>query len=145
MKKALTLFSICLMFFSFSQLGAQEGLITGEKIAEIKSQVILPFLEALKNGDTKAFKDLMSEDMYETKRVLLEQNDAYPEFLRNLYADATFQVGDAIEQSEEIIVPVAINFPDGRQRNIKLHLQKEVNNSQETNVVENWKVTKSAE
>jgi hypothetical protein len=135
MKKALTLFSIGLMFFSFNQLGAHEGPLTGEKFAEIKNQVVLPFLEALKNGDTKLLKQLMSKDMYRAKRVLLEQNDAYPEFLKNLYTDATFQVGEVKEQDGDIIVHVRINFPDGRQRNIKLHLQ----------LVESWKVTDNIE
>lgn len=145
MKKALTLFAICLMFFPLNQLEAQEGPLTMEKIAEIKSQVILPFLEALKNGDTKVLKQLMSEDMYKAKRVLFEQNDTYPDFLRNLYADATFQVGKTIGQNGYIIADVAINFQDGRQRNIKLHLQKDEKNFRKTNVAESWKVTESAE
>jgi len=141
MKKVIILLPLVLIFFSAHYIGAQEMPITGEKFAEIKSQVILPFLEALKNGDTKAFKQLMTKDMYETRKVLLEQNATYPAFLRKLYGDATFQVGNAMQQNGEIVVPVAITFPDGRRRNIHLRIKEDGDNYKGDIPKKSWKIS----
>ena len=62
---------------------------------EIESNVLKPFFEALKNGDVSSLLELISGEMYRNNKVLLEQNEQYPEFLRKYYSGAKFIVEKA--------------------------------------------------
>jgi uncharacterized protein YktA (UPF0223 family) len=67
---------------------------------DMENTVILPFLNALKNGDVKKIKNYLSTDTYNEYKKLLEENKEYPKFLRDYYKDAKFRVVRASSEVE---------------------------------------------
>jgi hypothetical protein len=83
---------------------------------------------ALKNGEVDEIKQYLSDDMYEKRRVLLEQNREYPAFLREYYAGAQFSVVEAIREGDDILVGIMINFAGGHRTKTRLRLRNETAN-----------------
>jgi len=105
---------------------AQEIALTDPKLLTIQEQTLLPFFEALKNGDVSVIKEHMSLILYGKNRVLLEENRDYPVFLRDYYSDVRFRVVKAEMgiTGEDIIFHVSIEFPDGRSSINELKLSR---------------------
>ena len=82
MKKSKLFFSMLLIIIFYSFLQAQEVPVSDDGYEDVINETVSPFLEALKNGDVSLIKQYIAGDMYESRRILLEQNKEYPEFLR---------------------------------------------------------------
>ena len=95
---------------------AQEIALTDPKLLTIQGQTLLPFFEALKNGDVSEIKKHMSLSLYKKNRVLLEENRDYPSFLKDYYSNASFRVvkAEMAITGDDIVFHVSIEFPDGR-------------------------------
>lgn len=101
---------------------AQENSIEDRK-DNIAINTLIPFFEAVKNGDVEKIKLFLPEEEYKIYRVLLEQNPGYPDFLRRHYKDVTFQVKEvtqkAVNQTAQeegnLHYRVELVFPDGKK------------------------------
>ena len=62
--------------------------------------------------------------MYKQNKVLLEQTENYPKYLRKAYQGAEFQIKKAFIQDNSVVIAVKVNFPY-RQQEIVLLLKKD--------------------
>jgi hypothetical protein len=111
---------------------AQEVALTDPQLVTIREQVLLPFFEALKNGDVSIIKEHMSRDLYARNRVLLDENREYPAFLRNYYKDISFRVVKAERNfsSEVITFHVSFDYTGGNSTIHELKLSREKRGNQ---------------
>lgn len=112
---------------------------------DIESNALKPFFEALQRGDVSSLLKLISGEMYKNNRVLLEQNKQYPEFLRNYYNGVKFKVEKAEKMSEDVVVEIVVEFPNGIQRTMKLQLSGDTNKQNTSGHMFDWKIIKSEE
>ena len=103
------LFSIAIGI-TFGSAFAMESSIN-EEVTSLKSNSPMPYLQAVKMGDVEKIKQLLSDKDYRAYRVLLEQNTAYPDFLRRYYKDVTFHIKD----EKNSYFQVEIVFPNGQK------------------------------
>ena len=96
--------------------------LTGSPYDEIIRETVVPFFDALKHGDVKSIKKLVAGDMYEDKRVLLEQNKDYPDFLRKYYQGVEFIVKNIASSGDHIVIDIGIKYPSGDEINAQLYL-----------------------
>ena len=108
-------FSVC-FFFSDAAV-ADEDKANDPEIVKMCNDLFA----ALQSGDTVALKLLFDGDMLENNRLLLEQNEGYPNFLRNYYKGASFKINEAIPDGDAVLVGFTIDFPDGHSET--QHLQ----------------------
>lgn len=135
-----TAFIMVFVFFasvSFNILNAQEVLRNDAVYKNIKGKTIVPFFHALKKGDVGAIKGYLAGDMYEKNKVLLEQNEEYPNFLKNFYHGAVFQVKKVVKAKEIIFVDVMVTFPGGYQSGAKLQLEERKSGKK----ADTWEIT----
>jgi len=83
------------------------------------------FFEASKNGDTVRMKQLIGGSFYQQRKVLLEENPTYPEFLRKHYDGTRLQINSLREDRGGWVVEISIKFPDGTVDSNKLLVQKD--------------------
>lgn len=83
--------------------------------AEEPFDTVKGYTNALKSGDTTRLRSYIGGHLYKKRKVLLEQNVSYPEFLRNLYERAEFQISETVMDLGQRgqAVKVHIEFPDG--------------------------------
>ena len=119
-------FFLTMMLVTGNLCQAQEIALTDPELLTIQEQTLVPFFEALKNGDISEIKEHMSLVLYGKNRVLLEENRDYPVFLRDYYSDVSFRVVKAEMgvTGEDIIFHVSIEFPDGRSSINELKLSR---------------------
>ena len=119
-------FFLTVMLVTGNLCQAQEIALTDPELLTIQEQTLVPFFEALKNGDISEIKEHMSLVLYGKNRVLLEENRDYPVFLRDYYSDVSFRVVKAEMgiTGEDIIFHVSIEFPDGRSSINELKLSR---------------------
>lgn len=122
MKRMVICLSVLMICFYFSFSFAKEPKLSQKSIEEIVNKIARPFFVALKNGDIKTLKKLITKDMYEEKKVLFEQNKEYPNFLRSHYRDADFIIVSANETGNNILVNTVITYSDGWQKQTTLYL-----------------------
>ena len=113
--------------FTATSLSAQSADVDPFSDIEIQDTVILPYLNALKNGEVNEIKKYISAAMYNEYKTLLEQNKEYPKFLRNYYKDAMFSVVRVSEIGGEVDFEVLIEFSDGSQSISTLSVSQEKN------------------
>jgi ABC-type transporter MlaC component len=101
--------------------------------ASTPSDAVLSYFQALKNGDVETIKASITGDMYKKRKVLLEQNKNYPEFLKNVYKGAQFRIKDVSIKDNDAVVSVEVIFPD-RKTQFILYLIKDD--------LGNWKIFK---
>ena len=101
--------------------------LSDERSKHVINDIVLPFLDALKNGDVDLIKHYIAGEIYENKRVLLENNEEYPDFLRSYYHDVEFYIENALESVDYIEVHVVIEFSNGHEGNAKIFLGKDMN------------------
>lgn len=143
MKK--TFFTVILIFISLNIAPAtgQNTHFKKTEIITIQNTVLLPFLEALKKGDTKEIKKYLSSDTYKEYKRLLEENKKYPEFLRNYYKDADFSVLDVSGNVDEgIVYEVMIEFPNGSTM-VSDYKIKEYQEDMGKQKQKKWRITKN--
>ena len=136
MKRAVTVFSMFLIFILCSQLHAQKIPVSDTLYNKIISETVLPYLSALKEGDVSAIKQYIASEMYEKNKGLLEQNKEYPRFLKNYYKGVEFSFENAEEIDGVVIVNMIITYPNGFRSSNKLRMHKE----RDANEHEVWKV-----
>ena len=117
---------IGLCFISFllvpNILVAEELLKTDPFYLKIETEILLPFFNALKDGNVEALKQYISKDMYRKNRRLLDQNRKYPEFLRKYYQGTSFHTKSMVLEGDTITVDVGIEKPGGSSLAEELHL-----------------------
>jgi hypothetical protein len=134
MKKIVIGFSILIICFYCGLSFARGPERPQKSIEEIVNNVVRPFFVTLKNGDIVTLKRLMTKDLYEDRKVLFEQNKAYPSFLRKLYRDADFIIVSANKKGNDILVNAVTKYSDGRQNKLALYLTNKGNR--------NWKISR---
>ena len=118
-------FLLILIILTSSQLSrAQKVPLNGALFMEIKKTVLLPYFNALKDGDVIAIKHFLGPDLYQKNRVLLEQNKEYPKFLRAFYQGVIITIEKAARANGTILVDVVLEFPNGDQSFTQLSLLK---------------------
>ena len=91
----------------------------------VANEVIKPFFNALKSGDTTKILQYIDGPIYERTKVLLSQNNNYTDFLINNYEKADFFITNTSPTDhEELVADILIVFPDGNAINRKLILRK---------------------
>lgn len=88
---------------------------------------VIQFYEASKNGDTETIKQLIGGSFYNERRVLLEENSDYPNFLRDYYRGTELKIGDVVMEGDGTVavIDMEIQFLDGGVRATKLLLKKD--------------------
>lgn len=76
---------------------------------ENPQEMVSTYFQAVKNGDIQTMKSHMGEKFYQRRKVLLERNKNYPEFLKSFYERGEILVGEV----KDGVVTVEIQFPDG--------------------------------
>ncbi len=140
MKKKAIFLLMFLYLMLHSLLYAQEVPKNDPVCKGIMNQTVLPFCEALKNGNVNLIKMYISEDLFEKNKVLLEQNKKYPEFLRNYYKGVKFQIGKIVEIDDKMTFNIVIECPNGDCNHSKLQLRKARNSSLQGDKLETWKI-----
>jgi len=84
-------------------------------------EAVKAYFEAMKNGDVQTMKSYMGGKLYQRRKVLLEKNQKYPEFLIGFYEGAELEVLDV----QGDIVHIGIQFPNGSKRQHRLVMQKD--------------------
>jgi len=78
---------------------------------------VITYCHALQNGDRALIKSVLSTELYEKRKVLLEQNSGYYlKFLQARYENAEFMVNDVGEGNVDVVV----RYPDGRMMRMQL-------------------------
>lgn len=90
---------------------------------------VVQFFEASKNGDTARMKQLITGSFYNQRKVLLEENTTYPDFLRKHYDGARLQINSMREDRRGWVVEVRIKFADGTVDSNKFLVQKDASGS----------------
>src|SRR3990172_8093993 len=124
MRVAFLAWFVFFISISCNILNAQEISRSDLLYKNVKSKIFVPLFRAYKNGDVDAIKEYISDDMYEKNKVLLEQNKEYPDFLRNFYRDAIFQIKKVVKSEEIVFVDVIVSFPGGYQSTAKFQLEE---------------------
>lgn len=114
--------------------------LSDERYEVVVTNIVLPFLDALKKGDVDLIKHIIAGEIYEKKRVLLEENEEYPEFLRNYYHDVEFYIEKTAESGDYIVVHVLIEFSNGEEGNVKIFVGKDINKGQGALGEATWKI-----
>jgi hypothetical protein len=100
---------------------------------EDPNDTVAGYLSALQQGDVKTIKDSITGDLYKKRKVLLEQNESYPEFLKNIYQEAEFQLLETNINNDNAQINIEISFPD-ETRYFILFLKKDASGE--------WKIYK---
>lgn len=97
------------------------------------NETVLSYFQALKNGDIETVKSLITGEMYNKRKVLLEQNENYSEFLKKVYQGAEFRINKTTEIDNDVLVNVEVDSPNGK-KDLNLLLKKDMEG--------NWKIFK---
>lgn len=124
MGKKIFYFLTVILFMSFYSFGPYEF---------DSRSTVFAYIQALKKGDIETIKSLITEDLYEKRKVLLEQNGSYADFLRKQYQGGTFTIKQANVQEGRGVFEIEAIFPDGHTR-LVLHVKK--NNSGKWQIAE---------
>ncbi len=83
--------------------------------AEEPFDTVASYTEALRAGDTAAVKSHIGGRLYETREVLLDQNEDYPDFLRKRYDGAVFHISDELIDlgTQGLGIEIEVSFPSG--------------------------------
>ena len=77
------------------------------------TQVLYSLFDALKTGDIKTLKHLFAGEMHARNKTLLEQNAGYPQFLRDLYQGALFEIKEISPDDKGYIASFTTFFSNG--------------------------------
>ena len=103
--------------------------------AEEPMDTVTRYITALTEGNTSEMTAYLGGRLYSKRKVLLEQNESYPEFLSNLYEGAEFYfLEPKITHFDPLQYEVEVQFqyPDGNYMGIRLILAK--------NSLDEWKI-----
>jgi hypothetical protein len=78
--------------------------------------VVQLYFTALKEGDIAGIKNVVSESFYSKRKVLLDQNRGYADFLRKIYSNADINIINVDISDDRAYVRVE-QSSDGNNRN----------------------------
>jgi len=139
MYRKFVIFSISIIAMLSGLLHAQEA-SDNHDLESILNASVYPFFMALKEGDVSSIKQLIAGEMYESKKVLLEKNKEYPEFLKNYYQGIEFYVENATQSGNYIIVDFLIEFPGGNRNFARLYLEQTKIDTSESHEGGIWRI-----
>jgi hypothetical protein len=129
-----SLFNVSVIFLVLTVIGygdpeprrvvAQERAMSQESSHGV-SAVVLQFFEALKTGNVRALDSLLGGDLSIQMKPLLQDNQDYPEYLRQHYSQTTFSIDHLLEKLGVIMAHVTVDFPGGTTQTWTLTLKKE--------------------
>jgi len=96
--------------------------------AEEPFDTVNGYLEALKRGDTLVLKSYIGGRLYQKRKVLLEDNSQYPEFLRKFYDGSRFRILALVTDEKKPsnkFVDVEFQFPGGNKSLISFVVTKD--------------------
>ena len=116
MYKLTCLISLLLGVFSFST----------PSYAIEPSDTVARYIEALKNGNVYELKTILGGSLYTSRRVLLEENTEYPQFLRKRFQQAQITLEGSPEDlgNNKKGLHIKMLFPDGSTNVTKLVLEQ---------------------
>ena len=129
---------LIIIFYGFLQ--AQEGPVSDDIYEDIINETVFSFLTALKNGDVNSIKQYIAGDMYESRKILLEQNKEYTEFLREYYQGVEFYVDSAHGSGDYVLVHISIEYPNGDYGSANLYLWPIRDITQGMHETKKWKI-----
>ncbi len=83
--------------------------------AEEPSDTVLLYFESIRNGDVENIKSFLGGNLLKKRKVLLEENEKYSDFLRDRFGEAKFTVEGSPKNMTDTTrsVLVRISFNDG--------------------------------
>ncbi len=117
---------------------AEDLSATDSRYSEIRDVTLLPYYEALQVGEVASLRQYLSAKRYAVNRVLIEKNSASPDYLREHFEGAGFELLRLTEdgKSERVTALVRIYWPDGRETQAVLGLIKDPSTSSDIS----WKI-----
>lgn len=88
MTKTSYLIRFFLCFYIFQTFFSHPGIVQGAELKNKPEDTMTAYFNALKNGDIQKLISLLDDPLLRDKRELFEEDDTYPDFLRNYYQDA---------------------------------------------------------
>ena len=82
------------------------------------------FFDGLRSGDVAAIESLIGGKLLEETTVLLRNNQAYGDFLRDYYQGATFEVAQIHQVADGAVVDVSVIFESGARQQVSFLLVK---------------------
>jgi hypothetical protein len=132
---------ICLL--SLSVITTQTADSSELSDSQIADETLLPYFEALKNGDVDSIKQYLAGKMLQRYRVLLEQNKTYPDYLRNYYNGTEFSIVEVQLVDNDILASVIIAFPGKESVRSGYYLRKYNDTGSGTGVTNGtWKIVR---
>jgi hypothetical protein len=128
-----SLFNVSVILWALTVMGegypepkrvvAQERAMSQES-SHAASAVVLQFLEALKTGNVRVLDSLLGGDLSIQMKPLLQDNQDYPEYLRQHYSQTTFSIDHLVEKLGVVMARVTVDFPGGPTQTWALTLKK---------------------
>jgi len=128
-----SLFNVSVILWALTVLGegypepkrvvAQERAMSQES-SHAASAVVLQFFEALKTGNVRVLDSLLGGDLSIQMKPLLQDNQDYPEYLRQHYLQTTFSIDHLVEKQGVVMARVTVDFPGGTTQTWTLTLKK---------------------
>jgi hypothetical protein len=112
-KSIVILITFAVLVFAGPALHAQEAVQATPTESVEAGRVFLHFVDALKKGNVRVLKSLLSEEMYSEYRVLLEENKEYPRFLERYYEGTDVQLENIFREGNELYGVMRVTFPGG--------------------------------
>jgi hypothetical protein len=105
------------------------GVAKADELQEVKiekhiTHILNSLFNALSTGDTETLRSLFAGEMYDKNKILLEENEEYPDFLRSYYQGAIFTITEIKPQGENITAGFTVILPSGKKKNIHVQLAK---------------------
>jgi len=90
------------------------------------ADTVLNYFQACENGDVNTIRSLIVDRFYQRRRVLLEDNEEYPEFLRSYYSGMRIEIIATEVEGENGNAAVRFEqtFPNGNIIDATLILKK---------------------
>ena len=101
------------------------------------SAVVLQFFEALKTGNVRVLDSLLGGDLSIQMKPLLQDNQDYPEYLRQHYLQTTFSIDHLSEKMGVVVAHVTVDFLGSPTQAWTLTLKK--GNAGEWNIMKQMK------
>ena len=102
------------------------GFSTSVPAENLQGQICValnPFFQALKAGNMEIIKQYVTGDLYYRKRVLLEENKEYGNFLKKIYRDARFDVLSINQDSNgDVLAEISVMMANGTKRQLNIYL-----------------------
>lgn len=102
----------------------------------LPADTIKRFFDASRAGDVETIKSLVAGSFYNRRKVLLEDNPAYPEFLASHYRDSSIEIAQATTDavSGTAAVAATIRYPDNKQESVRYILKQDASGA--------WKIVR---